>query len=217
MSHDPGRLRLAVPVKGGRGAKSRLNPPAGLDRAALAHALAEDTLTAVAATGLRDVVVVTSDAEVRAMAGRRGLTVVADPGAGLNAAVRAGWALERPPSRSARTVPRRVAALLGDLPALAPDDLLTALTAALARLDAGDEAAFVPDASGVGTVLLVAADGDFIPLFGPGSARAHARVATRLDLDLPRLRQDVDTAADLRAALALGVGAATQRLRTSAG
>jgi 2-phospho-L-lactate guanylyltransferase len=71
----------------------------------------------------------------------------------------------------------------------------------------------VPDADGSGTVLLAAPNaGDLRPAFGAGSAAAHvARGALRVDLDLPRLRCDVDTADDLRRAQELGVGPHTAR------
>ena len=71
---------------------------------------------------------------------------------------------------------------------------------------------FVPDAEGTGTVLLTALTPTAMqPSFGSGSAAAHqAAGAFRLDLDLPRLRRDVDTAADLRTAIDLGVGTRTQ-------
>ena len=71
---------------------------------------------------------------------------------------------------------------------------------------------FVPDADETGTVLLAALDAAaMVPSFGPASASAHqAAGAVRLDVDLPRLRRDVDTPADLRAAVALGIGPRTQ-------
>jgi 2-phospho-L-lactate guanylyltransferase len=99
-----------------------------------------------------------------------------------------------------------VAVLLGDLPALRPDDLLAALRAA-----GGHLRAVVPDVEGTGTVLLTARDGASLePSFGPGSAARHqAAGATRLDLELPHLRTDVDDDRGLAVALALGVGPAT--------
>jgi 2-phospho-L-lactate/phosphoenolpyruvate guanylyltransferase len=74
--------------------------------------------------------------------------------------------------------------------------------------------AFVADAAGTGTVLLAALHGRPLqPRFGPGSAAAHAAGgAVRLDGDWPGLRRDVDTALDLAAARALGVGRHTREL-----
>ncbi len=72
--------------------------------------------------------------------------------------------------------------------------------------------AFVADAEGTGTTLLVAAPGVTLdPRFGGGSAARHAASgAAALDGEWPGLRRDVDTPADLAAALALGVGPATR-------
>ena len=74
--------------------------------------------------------------------------------------------------------------------------------------------AFVRDAAGTGTVLLCAPAGmPLAPAFGPGSAAAHAASGAReLRGDWPGLRHDVDTAADLRAALARGAGPFTRAL-----
>jgi 2-phospho-L-lactate guanylyltransferase len=195
---------LVVPVKGGATAKSRLHPPHGVGREELALALATDCLTACCA-GMPPgrVLVVTSDERVRRMAGDLGAVVAADPGAGLDAAVAAGrdHVLRMLPGAS-------VAVLLGDLPALRAEDLTAALGAAAAY-----PLAVVPDAAGDGTVLLTALAGaDLTPAFGGGSAARHqAGGHHRLDLDLPRLRTDVDDDAALRAVVALGVGAATRR------
>ena len=145
--------------------------------------------------------VVTSDEAVARLASRVGAHVVPDPGKGLNAAVVAGRdaALARDPEAA-------VAVLLGDLPALRAQDLDAALTAASAH-----RLALVPDAEGTGTALLTALPGaPLVPAFGAGSAGRHeAGGHTRLDLDLPRLRTDVDNDQDLEAAVHLGVGAAT--------
>jgi 2-phospho-L-lactate guanylyltransferase len=73
---------------------------------------------------------------------------------------------------------------------------------------------YVADAPGPGPVMLAAQAGVVLdPRFGPGSARAHAASgAVRLSGDWPTLRQDVDTAADLAAATALGLGRYTAEL-----
>ena len=205
-----------MPVKGGPGAKSRLHPPAGVARAELALALATDCLTACAAgMPAPQLVVVTSDPEVETVARGLGAVVVADPGLGLNAAVAAGrdWVLSQADPNDdtggqspGQRTPAPVAALLGDLPALRPDDLLAALEAA-----ADHDLALVADTQGTGTVLLTAKDGAaLVPRFGAGSAARHTAAGhVPLALALPRLRTDVDDDQDLAAALALGVGPAT--------
>ncbi len=198
--------RLVVPVKGGPLAKSRLRVPDGVDHPALASALALDTLDA-AAEGLggpSHLVVVTSDPDVGGYAAAAGSRVLADPGSGLNGAVQAGL---DDVARSTPTQP--VAVLLGDIPALRPDELVRALAAASAH-----PAAFVADAEGTGTVLLTALlAGTVTPHFGAGSAAAHERGGhVPLDGDLPGLRRDVDDEESLRTALCLGVGTHTARL-----
>ena len=213
--------RLVVPVKGGARAKSRLHPPTGVRRAALAWAIARDCLDAVtAALPPTCVHVVTADDVVARYAAGLGAVVVHDPGRGLNDAVRAGVraastaaahqgaALLRPNAggTNGREVDRDgVGVLLGDLPALRPADLLTALQAASAH-----PLAVVPDADGTGTVLLTSLGAHLEPAFGAGSAARHTAAGhRRLELDLPGLRTDVDDDASLRAAQRLGVGPAT--------
>ena len=107
---------------------------------------------------------------------------------GLNGALRDGAAYAR-----TRWPGDGVAALVGDLPAVRPDELAAALDAAAAH-----PAAFVPDSPGTGTTLLTARPGHVLePRFGEGSAARHAAVAARLTAG-PGLRHDVDTADDLR-------------------
>src|SRR5581483_10679606 len=65
---------------------------------------------------------------------------------------------------------------------------------------------YVADAQATGTTLLTARPGARMePAFGPGSAARHARVASALPGGAG-LRRDVDTEADLGAALRLGLG-----------
>lgn len=191
---------VVVPVKGGPTAKSRLVAGAGHDHEALALALALDTLDAVAAAGVAALVVVTRDPRVARATLDRGARVVPDPGAGLNAAVEVGLA-----AAVAASPDHGVAVLLGDLPALRPRELTDALAAC-----ADHARAVVPDREGTGTVLLTARPPVRLrPEFGAGSAARHARHATRLDLDLPGLRSDVDDAEGLAAARVLGLGVRT--------
>ncbi|MCV2396045.1 2-phospho-L-lactate guanylyltransferase [Actinotalea sp. M2MS4P-6] len=187
------RWTLVLPVKRLEAAKSRLDVAADA-RAELALAFALDTLAAVAACEqVEDVVVVTSEPRVPEI----GIRVVADPGGGLLAAIGAGLA--------AVAQDRPVAVLLGDLPALRPEELDAALAAA-----ARHRSAMVADLDGTGTTLLTARRAaDLDPRFGPGSRAAH-EAAGHVLLDAgDGLRRDVDTAADLAAVVRLGVGPAT--------
>jgi len=193
--------RLVVPVKGQLSAKTRLQPPEGVDRADLAHAFALDTITAAVAGMPSDrVVVVTSDDLTATFVRDLGGTVVADPGHGLNPAIRQGI------EHVQRVMgPGPTAVLLGDIPTLSPGDLACALWECSLH-----PRAFVPDASGTGTVLLSALSPDDLhPRFGFDSARKHGLLCRRLDLDLPSLRTDVDDDESLHQALAIGVGTHT--------
>lgn len=226
---QPGDVRwsLVVPVQDASRAKSRLDPPHPLSRPDLARAVARDTLEQVCrALPPGQVTVVTSDVSATRFAHDLGARVVTDPGHGLNAAIRAGLAAVQAVQAGAAaqtaqtgtaaqagtaggtgTVPGRPepaagwAVLLGDLPSLQPHELVAALATCAAHA-----AAVVPDADGTGTVLLTSTTTAPEPLFGPGSAARHQQRATRLELDLPGLRRDVDTATDLATALELGVG-----------
>jgi 2-phospho-L-lactate/phosphoenolpyruvate guanylyltransferase len=210
-SVDLATVDLVVPVKPLAKAKSRLRGAAdggiGEPRAhaRLAMALLRDTIDAVrAAPAVRRLLVVSSDPVVAAELGVFGIDVAPDgPVPGLNPAYERGADLLREQDPAAA-----VGALQADLPALRPDELDEAIGAALALFAAGARRAFVADAEGTGTTFLLAAPGAGLdPMFGEGSAHAHERSGARpLAGSWPGLRRDVDTAADLREAAALGVG-----------
>ncbi|MBL1085063.1 2-phospho-L-lactate guanylyltransferase [Streptomyces actinomycinicus] len=193
---------LVIPLKPLTRAKSRLADTAGDGvRPGLALAFAQDTVAAAVACGaVSDVVVVTDDG----LAGRElaalGARIVPDaPGSGLNAALAYGAAAVREIRPGAP-----VAALNADLPALRSPELSRVLEAA-----AEFPRAFLADAAAVGTTLLAAAAGrELQPAFGTDSRSRH-RTSGAAELELAgvdSVRQDVDTGADLRTALVLGVG-----------
>ncbi|MGW1598374.1 2-phospho-L-lactate guanylyltransferase [Streptomyces sp. NPDC002343] len=193
---------LVIPLKPLARAKSRLADAVGDgERPGLVLAFAQDTVgAALACAEVSDVAVVTDDE----LAGRElaalGARIVPDvPGGGLNAALAHGAAVVRQNRPGAA-----VAALNADLPALRPAELSRVLAAATEF-----PRAFLPDTAGVGTTLLAAAGGRALrPAFGVDSrARHRASGATELALTgVDSVRQDVDTGADLRTALVLGVG-----------
>ncbi|MFF1923376.1 2-phospho-L-lactate guanylyltransferase [Streptomyces sp. NPDC058221] len=200
---DPtGRWSLVVPLKPLARAKSRLAATSGaLLRPRLALAFAQDTVhAALACRAVADVVVVTDDTTAAAALAALGARIVADsPAAGLNAALAHGERMVRATRSGAA-----VAALNADLPALRPAELARVLESA-----ADFPRAFVTDAAGIGTTFLSAGPGvELRPVFGGPSRAAHlASGATEIMLPgIDSVRQDVDTGADLRAALALGVG-----------
>jgi 2-phospho-L-lactate guanylyltransferase len=190
-----------IPVKSLSAAKSRLRGAvADARHEELALAMVRDTVTAVrACAAIGDVLVVTDDRAATAAVTALGARPVPDrPASGLNAAMTFG-------ADVVAGLGRRRAVLTGDLPALRPAELGEALAAA------GAGRSFVADAAGTGTVLLTAGPGTALePRFGAGSAAAHAASLARpLTGEWPGLRQDVDTAGDLRTVLALGAGAHT--------
>lgn len=203
-SPDP-RWCLVVPVKRLELAKSRLTGHSADERSALALSFAADTVAAALCVPVVvDVVVVTDDVTAARAMEVLGAKVVGDePDAGLNPALRHGAAV------AASLHPDcGIGTLSADLPALRSGELERALHRA------GTAAtSVVPDARGNGTTGYFARPGAaFAPSFGPDSVAAHLRGgATALPVrGLASLRRDVDTPADLKAAVRLGVGPHTR-------
>jgi 2-phospho-L-lactate guanylyltransferase len=189
---------VLLPAKSLPEAKSRL---AGATGDAAAHrelvlAIRADTIAAArAADGVARLVVVVDTAAAAAAAP----LAFVQTRPGLNAAL-----AEAAADAAARWPRHGVAALVGDLPALRPEDLAAALAVASASARA-----FVPDAAGTGTTLLTALPGRALePAFGAGSAARHRLAAVPIPAGRT-LRHDVDTAEDLAGAAELGLGAAT--------
>jgi 2-phospho-L-lactate/phosphoenolpyruvate guanylyltransferase len=200
---------LVIPVKVLSRAKTRMSAAAGPHRERLALSVAADTVAAALRSDrVGAVVVVTDDPLAARELSALGARVVPDePDCGLNPALAHGAALARATAPDAG-----VGALSADLPALRPAELTRVLDAAAA---ARGGTAFVPDVAGIGTTLYVAAPGvAFTPAFGPESRARHLdQGAAELTLDdIESVRRDVDTPADLRAALALGAGPRTTAL-----
>lgn len=190
---------VLVPLKRLDRAKSRLALPPALRRA-VAEAMVVDVLTAAAPLSRVYLVSVESAAD------RYGVPVLPDSGGGLSAAV----------AHAAARFDGPVAVLSGDLPAARPAELAAALAVA-AKLDT----AVLADTFGSGTTLLTARRGCWLrPAYGPDSHLRHV-TAGMADLTrrlaLPGLRRDVDTVADLREAVRLGVGRASTGLLAATG
>lgn len=187
------RWTVLVPIRALPNAKSRLAADLPPDvHADIVAAIRADTVAAARATSAVARVIVVGD-----QPGPDVTFVQHSPG--LNGALRDGaaWVRRNWPADG-------IAALVADLPALTPDDLSAALDAA-----AGRPVSFVPDAAGTGTTLLAAAPGhDLDPRFGPDSAARHAESGVALAAGAG-LREDVDTRAELDAAVLLGVGPRT--------
>ncbi len=189
-------------------AKSRLDRP---DRSAMTLAMAADTASAAAGVdAVEAVLVVSDDEQARALLGPFAVVVPDTPGAGLNPALLHAEAEAR--TRWPRT---NLAVLAADLPALQRSALADALS-----LAGRERRAIVADAGETGTVLLTAGHGIALdPAFGPGSRSQHVSSgavdltpALRPGDASAGLRRDVDTAADLDIAVAIGVGPHTAKV-----
>ncbi len=184
---------VIIPVKPAASGKSRL----GLGPQ-LARAIALDTVAAVVGCSAVDrVLVVTADPGFRPV----GVEIVAEQSpAGITAALDAARAQAGDGAR---------AALLGDLPALRPEDLAAALDEA-----ARHPRAFVPDYEGIGTTLVTAAPGlELVTAFGSDSAARHGQLGL-VEVALPHstVSMDVDTPEQLERSRGLGLGPETTRL-----
>lgn len=195
---------LLIPVKDGGAAKTRLGVGGDGQRARLMVAFARDAILAAQQCTRVEVFVVGDAVGLGDLVPDLGIGVLPDDGEGsLNRALdRAALRVSRPD--------RGVAVLLADLPCLRTEELEAAFAEVTGR-------SFVPDAEGTGTTLLVAPPGtELDPRFGSGSAAAHrASGATEIGLGLSSLRRDVDTTADLEAALRYGVGEHTAQVASS--
>jgi 2-phospho-L-lactate/phosphoenolpyruvate guanylyltransferase len=189
-------------------AKSRLAVPDPLRRR-LALTMALDTLSALC-RALPHVLVVSDQPALEARLRRTGIAaeVISESGhIGINSAL----------SRGARVLRAQeftsVLACVGDLPALRSESVLRILDATRSH-----PRSFVADASGVGTTMLIAHDVELAPQFQGRSAAAHyASGAVSLSEEaigwpIADARRDVDTEADLVAAIGLGVGPKTDAL-----
>jgi 2-phospho-L-lactate guanylyltransferase len=190
-------VTVIVPFRSG--GKSRL--PAEL-RVDVALAMLGDVLEAATAHAER-VRLVTDDEAAMLVADALGAEVVADPGKGQGAAVQAALA----------GIDGVCLVVNADVPRVRPSDL-----AALAIPPRAGALALVAAGDGTTNALGLPFAEVFQPLYGPGSAaqfRAHARALGLVlhDLELPNLRDDVDTATDL-ARVGRRAGARTSALAT---
>ena len=203
-----------VPAKEFTAAKQRLADalPAAT-RAALARAMLEDVLSALAGAPIDRIVVVTPDAEVASVAEGYGATIVRETESqGHTAAVARGAALAREWGATILlTVP-------GDLPCLTADEVRRILDAC-GRAPA---AVFVPSRSGLGTNAACLAPPDAVPLrFGEPSfadhlAAARARGIEPVVLHLLGAGLDIDRPEDVDALRRAGAGSrAAAALATS--
>lgn len=201
---------LAVPVKDLVNAKQRLVPLLGADeRRALAAAMLEDVLAAVASSRIDAVWVVTRDEAVSAIARRFGARLIVETeNRGHTAAVAAAQA------RAGAEGVQVFATIPGDVPCVTGSEV----DALVAVADAPPTVVFASSRSGLGTNGVALAPPDALPLrFGEPSfdnhvAAARARGLTPRVLPLPGLALDVDDPDDLVALLTDGPATRSARL-----
>jgi 2-phospho-L-lactate guanylyltransferase len=200
-------IAAAVPVKSLATSKSRLRPRLGDEGARrLTLAMLGDVLEALAGVrALRRVVVLTPDAAVAAAARSQGAETLLRPDSGLNAAVDAAAGELAPAAGDGLLV------LLGDVAGARAEDVAALVEAAPQR-----GIALAPSNDG-GTAALLRRPADVIPAgFGPGSAKAHRRLAERAgvpcrEVPLPSLALDLDEPEDLETFLASDASGARTR------
>ncbi len=200
------RTIAVLPVKRFASAKTRLaeDLSAGTRRA-IVEAMVTDVLVGLRrAKEVDQVLVVTADAAVEALAHGYDADTVADP----EERSHSDAALIGVREATARGA-RRVLLIPGDTPALDPKQLDALLQRAASAQEPG--VVVVPDRHGDGTNALVLTPPDVItPTFGPGSQERHVTAAQAAGVhaaleEVPSLVLDVDTADDLEALrIALG-------------
>jgi 2-phospho-L-lactate/phosphoenolpyruvate guanylyltransferase len=203
-------LLLAIPVKDLANAKQRLIPALSpAERRELARAMLEDVLDAAVAALPGAVLVVTTDAEVQAVARGRGVECLTE------SANRGHTAAVAFAQRAAVTRGKaRFLTLPGDVPCVTTQEITTLCD----TLEETHGVVFVPSRSGRGTNAALLAPPDAIPLtFGEPSFENHLKSAraaglTPRVLDLPGIGLDVDAPDDLPVLLERGPGTRSARL-----
>jgi 2-phospho-L-lactate guanylyltransferase len=209
------RIVALVPVRGLEGAKARLGEALDAEeRRSLVEILLARTIAAAATTpAVAEVVVVSPDPHVLALASTLGAGGVTQLVSGLNEGLDAGRV------RAVATGADAVLVVPGDLPAVSAPELTRVVGEARAHVAslaaAGSPAhalvALVADRAGRGTNILLVAPPETIPFrFGDGSRAAHAAAAAAagaafLEVTGP-LDLDLDTPDDLLVAEAAGLG-----------
>src|SRR6202035_39078 len=199
------RTAAVLPVKRFARAKQRLGASVAAPlRLALARAMVDDVLLALAQTAAIELtIVVTREPLAAAAASRQGAAVIEDEDeSGQSAAVTLGV------HRALAEGFDRVLCVPGDCPALDPaelEGLLSAPASPSGVTGAEPSVVVLPDRHGSGTNgLLLSPPAAILPAFGPGSCERHrqlalaAGIACRVE-PLPSLLLDVDTGADLAA------------------
>ena len=200
MLRSMSRVRLIVPHRGLPQAKTRLAPVLDPEaRIALARTLLGGVLRA-ARQAADDVVVISPATQLAPIVTEAGARLVVQRGLGLNAG------LDQARAEALAEGIELLAVLHGDLPNLAPDDVL----ALFAAVDGERGVAIAPDRLGTGTNGLALRPPGVIGFrFGAGSFAAHLAEALAAGVvpavvRRPGLAFDLDTPEDLARWLELG-------------
>lgn len=200
---------ILVPIKSLAGAKQRLSPIlTPEERFALAQAMCEDVLEALANWQSRPAVaVVTTDSFVCDLAARFNFEVIADTNAGETSAIEMATAVCRERgAESTLVVP-------ADIPMIDSSELQK-----IADSAPKTGAVLVPDAAGRGTNAAWRSPGDLFPLrfgndsFLPHLAAAKASGLPCVVLELPGIARDVDRPEDLHELAAASGDRRSQKL-----
>lgn len=190
---QPASTAVLIPVRSFEGAKSRLGAVLDAEeRRDLVERLLRRTVSAALATpGVTDVLVVSPDPEVLAIAGAAGAGVLLQRSRGLNPAIQ---------EARAAVGAGRLLVLPADLPTVTPGDIAQILAAGDAA--GAPSVILAPDRHGRGTNALLLAPPDVIdPAFGGDSRAVHAWLASSADAayaEIPGiLALDLDTPDDL--------------------
>jgi 2-phospho-L-lactate/phosphoenolpyruvate guanylyltransferase len=200
---------ILVPVKNLADAKQRLSPVLSpQERLALAQAMCEDVLEALAHWQKRPAVaVVTSDSFASALAARFNFEVVADNNSGETTAIEMATALCRQRGAASTLV------VPADIPLIDGVELQKIVDSA-----PPGGAVLVPDAARRGTNAAWRSPGDLFPLrfgndsFQPHLASARATGLPCVVLELPGIARDVDRPEDLQALAAATGDRRSQKL-----
>jgi len=200
---------ILVPIKNLSDAKQRLSPVlAPEERFALAQAMCEDVLQALAQWPNRPAVaVVTSDSFARDLAARFNFEIIADNNSGETNAIEMATAVcKKRGAESTLVIP-------ADIPLIDRSELQKIVDSAPAG-----GVVLVPDAAGRGTNAAWRSPGDLFPLrFGNDSFLPHLSAAKAAGmpwvvLELPGIARDVDRPEDLHEIAAAGGQRQSQKL-----
>lgn len=203
---------ILVPIKNLADAKQRLSPILSPEeRFALAQAMCEDVLEALANWQSRPAVaVVTTDSLARDLAARFHFEVITDDNCGETSAIEMATAVCRERgAESTLVVP-------ADIPMIDSSELQK-----IADCAPKSGAVLVPDAAGRGTNAAWRSPGDLFPLrfgndsFQPHLAAAKATGLTCVVLKLPGIARDVDRPEDLYELAATSGNRRSQKLARS--